>query len=143
MERVKSDHELKEDNIKGGSDAEAPAPAPGVPEKPSIAILPFVNLSGDPANDMLTVGLTDDISIALGREKWLFVVAGPRSAATLQEAETDPGAFADRLGVRYLLRAAVCGGAAGAPVSQSSSRMLGQAASSRRISSRTSLTTSS
>ncbi len=104
MERVKSDQELEDDEVVVPSKGE-PAPyASGLPDKPSVAILPFANLSGDPANDLLTVGLTDDITIALGREKWLFVVAGPRSTVSAQEADADPGAFADRLGVRYLLR---------------------------------------
>jgi TolB-like protein/tetratricopeptide (TPR) repeat protein len=66
-------------------------------------ILPFANLSGDPANDILVQGLGDDITIALGREKWLFVVASP-SASAFREADIDLRDIGGRLGVRYVLR---------------------------------------
>ena len=46
-----------------------------IPDRPSIAILPFVNLSGDPAQDYFVDGVVDDIISALSRMRWLFVIA--------------------------------------------------------------------
>ncbi len=49
-------------------------PALHLPDKPSIAVLPFVNLSGDPSQDYFADGMVEDIIIALGRLNWLFVI---------------------------------------------------------------------
>lgn len=76
---------------------------PPLPDKPSIVVLPFQNLSGDNTQDYFVDGLVDDLTVALGREKWLFVIAGP-SARTFKTAETDLGGIAAKLGVRYVLR---------------------------------------
>ena len=63
-----------------GRVSEAPAPAslaeaPPAPEKPSIAVLPFVNMSGNPEHEFFADGLTEDIITALARLSWLFVIA--------------------------------------------------------------------
>ncbi len=76
---------------------------PPLPDKPSIVILPFQNLSGDTTQDYFVDGLVDDLTVALGREKWLFVIAGP-SARTFKTAEAELGEIAAKLGVRYVLR---------------------------------------
>ena len=46
-----------------------------VPDRPSIAVLPFLNLSGDPGQDYFVDGVVDDIISALSRLRWLFVIA--------------------------------------------------------------------
>jgi TolB-like protein len=73
-----------------------------LPDKPSIVVLPFQNLSGDTTQDYFVQGLVDDLTVALGREKWLFVIAGP-SARAFKNEQDDPRAIAARLGVRYVL----------------------------------------
>src|SRR5216683_758923 len=51
------------------------APALALPDKPSIAVLPFQNLSGDPEQEYLADGVVEDIIMALSRMRWLFVIA--------------------------------------------------------------------
>ena len=51
------------------------ATPPALPNRPSIAVLPFVNLSGDPAQDYLADGLTDNLLDALAQNPGLFVIA--------------------------------------------------------------------
>jgi TolB-like protein len=50
-------------------------PALALPDKPSIAVLPFTNLSGDPEQDYFADGVVEDISSTLSRVGWLFVIA--------------------------------------------------------------------
>jgi TolB-like protein/DNA-binding SARP family transcriptional activator len=88
-----------------GSAREATA-GPALPDKPSIVVLPFTNLSGDAGHDIFIDGLVDDITIALGREKWLFVIATP-SAFAFRDRNSDPREVAAKLGVRYVLRGSV------------------------------------
>ena len=54
---------------------ETPAPAPALPDKPSIAVLAFQNLSGDPEQEYFADGVVEDIITALSRIRWLFVIA--------------------------------------------------------------------
>jgi TolB-like protein len=77
-----------------------------LPDKPSIAVLPFVDLSRKRGRDYFIHGLMEDITVALGREKWLFVIASP-SAAAAGDASTDPRDIGAKLGIRYLLRGSV------------------------------------
>lgn len=79
---------------------------PPLPDKPSIAVLPFVNLSGDATQDYFVDGLVEDITLALGRETWLFVIASP-SAFAFKDATRDPRQVGAELGVRYVLRGSV------------------------------------
>jgi len=71
-------------------------------DKPSIAVLPFVNMSGDPAQEYLSDGITEDIITELARDRGLFVMARNSSFAfkgrNLSVAETGT-----RLGARYVL----------------------------------------
>lgn len=76
------------------------------PVQPSIAVLPFANLSGDPAKDYFADGMVEDITMALGRLPWLFVIA-TASAFTYKERNVDPRQVAAALGVRYLLQGSV------------------------------------
>lgn len=50
-------------------------PAPALPDKPSIAVLPFENMSGDPEQQYFADGMVEEITTALSRFKWLFVIA--------------------------------------------------------------------
>ena len=77
-----------------------------LPDKPSIVVLPFVNLSGDASQDYFVDGLVEDITVALGRETWLFVIASP-SAFVFKHRATDPREVAAKLGIRYVLRGSV------------------------------------
>src|SRR5262249_13591250 len=52
-----------------------PTTAPALPDKPSIAVLPFENLSGDPAQSYFADGMVEEIITALSRIRWLFVIA--------------------------------------------------------------------
>jgi len=86
-----------------------PRPAPpklAPPEKPSIAILPFQNLSGDPEQDYFADGMVEDIITGLARIKWLFVIARNSSFAYKGQA-VDVKRIGRELGVRYLLEGSV------------------------------------
>lgn len=75
-------------------------------DRPSIVVLPFANLSGDPAQSYFADGMTEDVTIALGREKWLFVIASA-SAFAMSGRGLDPVDVGSNLGVRYVLRGSV------------------------------------
>ena len=79
---------------------------PELPDKPSIAVLPFANLSGDAAQDYFVRGLVEDITVALGKEKWLFVIASS-SAFMAGQSEADARTVGAKLGVHYLLKGSV------------------------------------
>lgn len=79
-----------------------PGPAPALPAKPSIAVLPFVNLSGEPEQDYLADGVIEDIIAALSRHRWLFVVAR-NSSFTYKGRNVDVKQVGRELGVRYVL----------------------------------------
>ena len=87
-----------------GIDSAQPAvvPVPALPAKPSIAVLPFVNLSGDPAQDYLADGVVEDIIAALSQNRWLFVVAR-NSSFTYKGRTVDVKQVGRELGVRYVL----------------------------------------
>ena len=57
------------------SAADAPAALPALPDRPSIAVLPFQNLSGDPEQEFFADGVVEEITTALSRIPWLFVIA--------------------------------------------------------------------
>src|SRR6516164_6390355 len=86
--------------------AGAPAAPPVLPDKPSIAVLPFANLSGDPAQDYLADGLTDNLLDALAQNPGLFVIA--RNATQVYRGKAvAPRAVAKDLGIRYVLEGSV------------------------------------
>jgi TolB-like protein len=78
------------------------APACILPDRPSIAVLPFQNMSGEPAQDCLADGLTEDIITGLSHQQWFSVVARNTSFAFKREA-IDVRKVARELGVRYVL----------------------------------------
>lgn len=77
----------------------ASAPAP---DRPSIAVLPFLNLSGDPTQDYFVDGVVEDIIAALSRMSWLFVIAR-NSSFTYKGRAVDEKQVGRELGVRYVL----------------------------------------
>ena len=77
-----------------------------LPEKPSIAVLPFENLSGDPAQDYFAEGLTRDLITDLSKVSGLFVIAR-NSTANYTDRSVNIGQVAEALGVRYILEGSV------------------------------------
>jgi TolB-like protein len=80
--------------------------APKLPDKPSIAVLPFDNMSGDPEQDYFADGVVEDIITGLSRIKWLFVIA--RNSTFIYKGQAvDVKKAARELGVRYVLEGSV------------------------------------
>ena len=77
-----------------------------LPDKPSIAVLPFENMSGDPEQEYFADGMVEEITTALSRFKWLFVIAR-NSSFTFKGKAVDIKEVGRRLGVRYILEGSV------------------------------------
>ncbi|MGC1354979.1 MAG: adenylate/guanylate cyclase domain-containing protein [Xanthobacteraceae bacterium] len=84
----------------------ATQPLPALPDKPSIAVLPFQNLSDDPEQQYFTDGMVEDIITGLSRIKWLFVIARNSSFA-YKGKSPDIRQVGRELGVRYVLEGSV------------------------------------
>jgi adenylate cyclase len=84
----------------------ADADPPPLPDKPSIAVLPFQNMSGDPEQEYFADGMVEEITTALSRFKWLFVIAR-NSSFTYKGKAVDVKEVGRRLGVRYVLEGSV------------------------------------
>jgi len=85
---------------------QTPSPGLVLPEKPSITVLPFHNLSGDPAQEYFADGVVEDIIVALSRIRWLFVIAR-NSSFTYKGQAVDAKGVGQELGVRYVLEGSV------------------------------------
>ena len=81
-------------------------PALPLPDKPSIAVLPFQNMSGDPEQEYFTDGMVEEIITALSRIRWLFVIAR-NSTFTYKGQAVDVKQARRELGVRYVLEGSV------------------------------------
>jgi TolB-like protein/two-component SAPR family response regulator/Flp pilus assembly protein TadD len=77
-----------------------------LPDKPSIAVLAFENLSGDPEQEYFTDGIVEEIITALSRMSWLFVIAR-NSSFTYKGRAVDIKQVGRELGVRYVLEGSV------------------------------------
>src|SRR5213075_2133663 len=77
-----------------------------LPVKPSIAVLPFENMSGDPEQEYFADGMVEEIITALSRFKWLFVIAR-NSSFTFKGRAVDIKEVGRMLGVRYVLEGSV------------------------------------
>jgi TolB-like protein len=77
-----------------------------VPNKPSIAVLPFQNMSGDPEQDYFADGVVEEIITAISRMRWLFVIAR-NSSFTYKGRAVDVKQVGRELGVRYVLEGSV------------------------------------
>jgi adenylate cyclase len=85
--------------------AEIESPPP-LPDKPSIAVMPFQNMSGDPEQEYFADGMVEEIITALSRFKWLFVIAR-NSSFTFKGKAVDVKRVGRELGVRYVLEGSV------------------------------------
>ena len=83
-----------------------PAPALALPDRPSIAVLPFANMSSDPEQEHFADGMVEDIITLLSRLRWLFVIART-STFTYKGRATDVKQIGRELGVRYALEGSV------------------------------------
>jgi TolB-like protein len=89
----------------GGLTAEKAATLP-LPDKPSIAVLPFVNMSGDPEQEYFSDGMTEDLITDLSKLSGLFVIAR-NSVFTYKGKAVKPEQVSRELGVRYVLEGSV------------------------------------
>jgi TolB-like protein len=90
----------------GSSESREPPSVLVLPDKPSITVLPFHNLSGDPEQEYFADGVVDDIIVALSRMRWLFVIAR-NSSFTYKGRAVDVKEVGRELGVRYVLEGSV------------------------------------
>jgi adenylate cyclase len=115
VQQVKNIQEpIRAYQVSGLSETQLAAPArvaeaesaPPIPDRPSIAVLPFQNMSGDPEQEYFADGMVEEITTALSRFKWLFVIAR-NSSFTFKGKAVDVKEVGRRLGVRYVLEGSV------------------------------------
>jgi TolB-like protein len=109
-------HELRTSRDAGAGRASDPAAAPAVavgedgslplPERPSIAVLPFANMSGDADQEYFADGISEDLITGLSRIRWLFVIAR-NSSFVYKNRAVDVKQVSRELGVRYVLEGSV------------------------------------
>jgi len=92
--------------LNASQSAEPPTPALALPDKPSIAVLPFQNMSGDPEQEYFADGMVEEIITALSRTKSLFVIAR-NSSFTYKGRPVDVRQVGRELGVSYVLEGAI------------------------------------
>jgi len=102
--RIRLDAEAKTRSV-GAPDLLRDSPLP-LPDKPSIAVLPFQNMSGDPEQEYFADGMVEEITTALSRIRWLFVIAR-NSSFTYKGRAVDVREVGRELGVRYVLEGSV------------------------------------
>jgi TolB-like protein len=96
----------QEDHSEAAAPGAQPAPALALPDKPSLAVLPFTNMSGDPEQEYFADGMVEDIITGLSRAKWLFVIAR-NSSFTYKGQPVSVSRVGRELGVRYVLEGSV------------------------------------
>ena len=95
---------VKEQENQGAAGNEQPALAP--PDKPSLAVMSFTNMSGDPEQEYFADGMVEEIITGLSRIKWLFVIA--RNSSFIYKGQAvNVGRVGRELGVRYVLEGSV------------------------------------
>ncbi|WP_194722084.1 winged helix-turn-helix domain-containing protein [Noviherbaspirillum malthae] len=102
VREVKPSDEIGSSGSLSAASGQVPASMTALPAKPSIAVLPFVNLSGDREQDYLADGVVEDIIAALSQYRWLFVIAR-NSSFTYKGRAVDMKQVGRELGVRYVL----------------------------------------
>jgi TolB-like protein/tetratricopeptide (TPR) repeat protein len=97
----------------GAEPAVASKPAPGpsraalsLPERPAIAVLPFINMSGDPEQEYFSDGISEDIITGLSKLRWFFVIAR-NSSFTYKGKTVHLKQVAEELGVGYVVEGSV------------------------------------
>jgi TolB-like protein/tetratricopeptide (TPR) repeat protein len=101
--------DVREEESRGDSPIILAKPSRSIlalPDKPSIAVLPFQNMSSDPEQEYFADGMVDDIIAGLARIKWLFVISRNSSFA-YKAKPTDVRQIGRELGVRYVLEGSV------------------------------------
>jgi TolB-like protein/class 3 adenylate cyclase len=87
-------------------DGKAARSAPALPDRPSIAVLPFTNMSGDPEQEYFSDGISEDIITALSKLRWFFVIA--RNSSFIYKGNAvQMKTIAEELGVGYVLEGSV------------------------------------
>ncbi|HYM31049.1 MAG TPA: adenylate/guanylate cyclase domain-containing protein [Candidatus Cybelea sp.] len=86
--------------------ADKSSSALALPDKPSIAVLPFMNMSGDVEQEYFADGITEDIITALSKQRWFLVIAR-NSTFAYKGKQVDTKQVARELGIRYLLEGSV------------------------------------
>ena len=100
-----SDEETREATLKYASGDSALLAFP-LPDRPSIAVLPFINMSGDPEQDYFSDGISEDIITALSKLRWFFVIA--RNSSFLYTSRSvHLRQIASELGVAYVVEGSV------------------------------------
>jgi TolB-like protein/Flp pilus assembly protein TadD len=89
-----------------GASSRAALPPLSLPDKPSLAVLPFQNMTGDAEQEYFVDGMVEEITTAIARLPWLFVIAR-NSAFTYKGKAIDVKQVAQELGVRYVLEGSV------------------------------------
>ena len=92
--------------VRVGSTRGTTRPVIAMPDKPSIAVLPFQNMSGDPEQEYFADGMVEEIITALSRIRWLFVIAR-NSSFTYKGKSVDVKQVGRDLGVRYVLEGSI------------------------------------
>ncbi|MGB8606989.1 winged helix-turn-helix domain-containing tetratricopeptide repeat protein, partial [Bradyrhizobium sp.] len=85
---------------------ERPPSAPPLPDRPAIAVLPFINMSGDPEQEYFSDGISEDIITAVSKLRWFFVIARS-SSFTYKGKAVHLKQIAEELGVGYVLEGSV------------------------------------
>jgi TolB-like protein/class 3 adenylate cyclase len=106
MAPVAMSHEVMIRPAEVAADVEPPGPYPSLPDTPSIVVLPFQNMSGDPEQEYFADGMVEDITTGLSRIRSLFVIAR-NSAFTYKGRAVDVRQIGRELGVRYVLEGSV------------------------------------
>jgi adenylate cyclase len=99
-------YRVRESGAAAKSASPPPSAALPFPDKPSIAVLPFANMSGDPAQEYLADGMVEEIITALSRIRWLFVIAR-NSTFSYKGQPIEVKQVGRELGVRYVLEGSV------------------------------------
>ena len=88
------------------AEASESRPALPLPDRPAIAVLPFVNMSGDPEQEYFSDGISEDIITALSKLRWFFVIAR-NSSFTYKGKAVHMKQIAEELGVGYVVEGSV------------------------------------
>ena len=99
-------YRVRDGAIRADEPAQASLQTLRQPDKPSIVVLPFQNMSGDPEQDYFADGMVEEITTALSKVRWFFVIAR-NSAFTFKGRAVDVKQVAQGLGVRYVLEGSV------------------------------------
>src|SRR5215212_7459983 len=95
-----------EEHVPAPSAEQPQSPVLPLPDRPAIAVLPFVNMSGEPEQEYFADGISEDIITALSKLRWFFVIAR-NSSFTYKGKAVDVKRVSQELGVRYVLEGSV------------------------------------